>query len=175
MQTKNIVIIASLTVVSLMISLFWVVAPALMKDKIVGVFTYASADRQCFNYYKNQEKYFNDPDSAYIESSHILTKEHDETELTKYSEAILAYKSIVQVKVFALNRMGGYVSDDIICPLAADRRFDESVTRLYLVDVTLEEMNLRSEEKRKEFCTKIVKYPKDDNSEYVRKRCPEYF
>lgn len=59
---------------SLLFGLFWVIAPAHMKDKVVGLITFANTDRQCFNYYKEEEHYFNDPDSAYIESSRILTK-----------------------------------------------------------------------------------------------------
>lgn len=55
MQTKNIVIIASLTIVSLFLGLFWIVAPALMKDKVVGFINSSSADRQCCYSYIDKE------------------------------------------------------------------------------------------------------------------------
>jgi hypothetical protein len=119
MKTKNIVIISSLIIASLLLGLFWVVAPANMKDKVVGLISFASADRLCFNYYKNEKDYFKDPDSAYIESSRILTKKDDKEELRQYPVVLKEeeYDSVVQIKVRAHNSMGGYVSDNIYCPL----------------------------------------------------------
>ncbi|MDP1774069.1 MAG: hypothetical protein Q8L15_17510 [Methylobacter sp.] len=162
MQTKNIVIIASLTVVSLMFGLFWVIAPALMKDKVVGLVTFASADRQCFNYYKNKEDYFKDPDSAYIESRRILTKKDNLEELKALQEIIeidkvlkiKEYDSVVQIKVRARNSMGGYTSDDIYCPLV-DKKFNRiDLLRydvLYSIKKSTEEVELI-----KEKCTTVI-------------------
>lgn len=150
MQTKNIVIIGSLTIVSLVLGLFWVVAPALMKDKVVGVITFASTGRQCFNYYKNEKDYFKDPDSAYIESSRILTKKDDKEELSQYPVVLEddKYDSVVQIKVRARNSMGGYVSDNIYCPLSSGK-FDEIQQSLYFTEVNLKE-------EWREICAKAV-------------------
>ena len=59
-------------VTSILLGLFWVVAPALMKDKVVGLITFASTGRQCFNYYKNEKDFFKDPDSAYTLNGQVF-------------------------------------------------------------------------------------------------------
>ncbi len=113
-------------VTSRFLCLFWVVAPTLIKDKVVGLVTFSSTDRQCFNYYKNKDNYFKDPDSAYMESSLIWTKTDNLDELREHQNIIeidkviniKEYDSIVKVKVRARNSMGGYASEDIYCPLA---------------------------------------------------------
>jgi len=165
MKTKNIVILASLIITSLLFGLFWIVAPAHMKDRLVGVITSASAERQCFNYYKKD--YFKDPDSAYIESSRILTKQHDAEELKQYPLA-LKYISIVQVKVLARNSMGGYGVSDVICPLVENNTFDETETLLYLLTVA-------NEQSKKETCTKAVNIGQKYLSAGVKEYCSEYF
>ena len=119
---KNPVVIATLVISSLMFGLFWVVAPANMKDKVVGVMTFASAERQCFNYHK--ENYFKDPDSAYIENGFIRTKEEVEINPSAFVE----FDSYVILNVQAKNSMGGYGSELITCPLLNDR-FDRNVQR----------------------------------------------
>jgi hypothetical protein len=142
MKTTNIVIVASLIIVGLLFGLFWVVAPALMKDKVVSLITSESAERQCFNYYKNEINYFTDPDSAYIESSHILPKN------TTYKDEG-HYDSIIEVKVFAHNKMGGYVSDTIDCPLSKNY-FSNIDTAIYLLDKQNRKSTIENCEKMRE-------------------------
>ena len=126
---KNPVIIASLVISSLMFGLFWVVAPANMKDKVVGLLNFASAERQCFNYHK--ENYFKDPDSAYIESGLIRTRKEEMEIKGRNSLAIFEkFDSVVMVNVQAKNSMGGYGSELIMCPLVDDR-FDRAVVLSY--------------------------------------------
>lgn len=172
MQTKNIVIISSLTVIGLLLSLFWVVAPALMKDKVVGVIAFSSADRRCFNYYKNEKDYFKDPDSAYIESSDIFTKKEDQDKMIHYYPLAfgMGYDSIVEIKVRARNSMGGYVSDSIYCPY---KESDSGGRELhYNINMGI----YFSTEKLKENCEKLqtpIGYykPSDD----IKNRCAELF
>ena len=52
-----------------------------MKDKLIGVATFASNERQCFNFHKDD---FTDPDSAYLVSSFVWTKQDE----LKYNETI---------------------------------------------------------------------------------------
>lgn len=126
---KNSMVIASLVIFSLMFGLFWVVAPANMKDKVVGLLTFASAERQCFNY--NKEYYFKDPDSAYIENGFIRTKNEEMEIKGRNSLAIFEkFDSVVMVNVQAKNSMGGYGSELIMCPLV-DNRFDRAVVLSY--------------------------------------------
>lgn len=98
-NTSKIVLAVSLIVILLSLGVFWVVAPAIMKDKVVSLVSSFNNDRQCFNYYKNEKNYFINPDSAYIESSRILPKAEVNEDY--------GYSSILEVKVFAHNAMGG--------------------------------------------------------------------
>jgi hypothetical protein len=166
MKTKNIIIIASLTIISLILGLFWVVAPTPMKDKIIGLFTFASAERKCFNYYKND--YFKDPDSAYIDSSRILTREHDGVELEQYPLLDVKYKSVVQIKVLARNSMGGYAVSDIMCPLEENNTFWENSTTIYL-------MKVANEQSKKETCTKAEKIGRKYLTAQVIDYCSGYY
>lgn len=128
--------VIALTIIGFLFGMFWVIAPALMKDKVIGLITSGNPDRQCFNYYKNEENYFKDPDSAYIESSRILPKSTTYKDEYPFNlEHLLKdaeYDSIIEVKVFAHNSMGGYVSDTINCPLS-ENNFSRSNTAMYLL------------------------------------------
>ena len=165
MQTKNILIIC-LTVTGLIFGLFWVTAPALMKDKVIGLATFASAERKCFNYYKHKNDYFKDPDSAYIESSRILTKEANLSELGKYGSLFLKndeYISVVEINVYSKNSMGGYGKDKIYCPLTKSL-YTENDEDNYWVEQTIWETNLRKqircreEESPSEYCLSPLEY-----------------
>ena len=158
MKTKNIIIIASLTIISLILGLFWVIAPAPMKDKVIGLVTSLSAERQCFNYYKDDKQYFTDPDSAYIESSRLLTKESNIDELSKYPVA-LKYKyfdSVLEIKVLAHNSLGGYVSDYIHCPLIQGE-FDKSDQSEYTSDQKINSFLENVDQEHNELCAKAIK------------------
>lgn len=147
--------------VSVLFGFFWVVAPAPMKDKVVGLITFASVERQCFNYYKNEDDYFKDPDSAYIQSSKILTKKDNYRELKQYvlpprdkTEGRIKgnYDSVVVVRVMSKNSMGGYGGDDIYCALD-DGRFDGFQ---YLLDKSAYESRLRHELETKPYARHLL-------------------
>lgn len=168
---KYIVIIASL-----LLGLFWVVAPALMKDKVIGLVTSGNTDRQCFNYYKNKNDYFIDPDSAYIESSRILPKPTIIKEEYPFNlEPILKddeYDSLIEVKVFAHNSMGGYVSDTINCPMS-ENNFSKSNTDKYLLDKYNRESIIKTcEEIREKGDAKMGYQSYDDKiNDFYKKHC----
>ena len=151
MQTKNIVIIASLTVISLILGMFWVVAPANMKDKVIGFVTSGNTDRQCFNYYKNKKDYFRYPDSAYMESSYIWTKK-DELEFNKQFKLGISpysifnkYDSVVRIKVRAKNAMGDYASINLECPNWPAHLFDSDSDKVRRsIDMDLYENNVKA-------------------------------
>lgn len=111
----------------LLFGLFWVVSPENIKDKIIGLLTFASNERQCFNYYKNDKDYFKDPDSAYIVSSVILEKSYNgNSDHHEHLEELkdLIYDSILRLKVRARNSIGGYATDNIDCPLLNNKILD---------------------------------------------------
>lgn len=110
---------------------FWLLAPPHLKDKLIGVATFATAERQCFNYRK---KSFNDPFAAYVDSSHIWTKESELRTRAKEPDPIFEeFDAVISVKVYVKNRVGAYSMDFIRCPLV-DGRFDEDGTRGLMVD-----------------------------------------
>ncbi|MGA7179246.1 MAG: hypothetical protein WBX11_06630 [Thiobacillaceae bacterium] len=94
--------------------LFWLLAPANVRDRAIGLLTFASSERQCFNYHK---KDFNDPDSAYVDSSYVSTRKIE-------NERVL-----LRVKVKAKNLMGGYVTEYVECALVRGN-VDESATEM---------------------------------------------
>lgn len=145
--------VIALTIIGFLFGMFWVIAPALMKDKVIGLITFGNTDRQCFNYYKNEKDYFINPDSAYIESSRILPKSttyKDEYPFNlEYMLKDEEYDSIIEVKVFAHNSMGGYVSDTINCPLNGNN-FSKSNTDKYLLDKYHRESTIKTCEKKRE-------------------------
>lgn len=110
---------------------FWILAPAYMKDKVVGVATFYTSERQCFNYRK---AYFNDPDTAYVDGSFIWTKEREERSGVKNPDPIFEdYDEVVSVKVYAKNRLGNYIMDYVRCPLE-NGKFSETGTLSLLAD-----------------------------------------
>ena len=149
-------------VTSILLGLFWVVAPALMKDKVVGLITFASTGRQCFNYYKNEKDFFKDPDSAYIENSLIWTKKDNAEELRDHQGiieidkvlTIKQYDSVVQVKVRAHNSMGGYASEDIYCPLV-DKEFNKTNLAMYDMHYSIKK-SIEENELMKEKCATVI-------------------
>lgn len=104
-----------LVVVAAIGILFATLAPANMKDKLVGVVTFASDERRCFNFHKAD---FIDPDSAYVRDSFIWTKKNELSIGSKYPDpAYQKYEAMINVEVLAKNRMGGYVKEYVTCPL----------------------------------------------------------
>ena len=118
MKTNSLILLA-LVVIGV---LFATLAPAAMKDKLIGLTTFATNERRCFNFHKDD---FNDPDSAYIDHSFISQKDNR-------SHAFLSreYKEMLQVKVRVKNQMGAYDWDYVSCPLV-EGKFDETASRLY--------------------------------------------
>lgn len=116
-STKYILIIL---VTGALFSSFWSVSSALTKDRLIGAFTFFQADRKCFNYHKSNN-YFKNPDSAYIVSSILLTKENNRRELKQNYPHIFSedyhYPGIVELEVSAMNSMGGYASSKVNCPI----------------------------------------------------------
>lgn len=92
-----------------------IAAPANMKDKLVGLAKFATDERKCFNFYKND---FVDPDSAYVTHSFIWTKKDELSSGSEYADrAYQKYEAMINVEVFAKNNMGGYVKEYVTCPL----------------------------------------------------------
>lgn len=120
MKTNYLILLA----VAVSGTLFAILAPANIKDKLIGVATFATNERQCFNFHKSD---FNDPDSAYLEDSFIWTKEDELSSVGQAlaREAYLKHDAILNIKVRAKNRMGAYVQEYVECPLV-NGRFDES-------------------------------------------------
>jgi hypothetical protein len=121
LKTNSLVLLA----VAVCGALFAILAPANMKDKLIGVATFATNERQCFNFHK---KYFIDPDSAYFESSYILTRKdklESYKELNLYTDpAFDKYEAMLNIQVKAKNHMGGYVTEHVECPII-NGRFNE--------------------------------------------------
>jgi len=119
-RNTNKYLIITIVSIGIILGVLLNISSALTRDRIVGLVAFATDERKCFNYYKDDD-YFKDPDSAYIDSSTILTKKNDKEELKLYYPHILdkksSFNSIIEVNVFAKNSMGGYVSDKIECPL----------------------------------------------------------
>jgi len=116
-----------IVVIGILFGLFWSASSPLTKDKVIGLVTFNTIERECFNFYKNEDNYFKDPDSAYIDSSTILTIEHDKDALIlkhpylfkndAVSEEVVPPHSVILVKVYAKNGLGGYVHSEISCPI----------------------------------------------------------
>ena len=101
-------------------SLFVILAPANMKDKLIGVATFATNERQCFNFHK---KYFIDPDSAYVDSSYVQSRK-EQLEIKKSVGFYIdhdfdKYGAMMYLKVKAKNAMGGYVTENVECPIVS--------------------------------------------------------
>jgi len=93
--------------------LFMLFAPPNIKDHVIGVVSFASSERQCFNFHKED---FNDPYSAYIESSYVWSRK-DENGSVGRDSVFGEYDAVLRIKARAKNKMGGYVSENIECPL----------------------------------------------------------
>lgn len=110
---------------------FWLLAPAAIKDRLVGLATFNTDERQCFNLYK---EHLNDPESAYLEKSFVWTKEWEAKYRGVNPDPIYKkYDSVLKVQIRAKNRMGGYVDQWVQCPLL-NGRFDRHTTEMYRID-----------------------------------------
>ena len=117
MKTKTIFYITIPTITVL----FFLLAPPNIKDRAISVVTFATSERQCFNFYKPD---FNDPDSAYVESSYVWSRENAKS-VGSDEFTYETYDAVLRVKTRAKNLMGGYGSDVIECPLI-NGKFDKS-------------------------------------------------
>lgn len=117
-------------------ALFWVFAPAHVKDRVVGVATFATNERQCFNFNK---KGFGDPDTAYLVSSRIWTRENEqEYNKDKPDPIFEKYESVLMVEARAKNPMGGYVSVSLGCPLVHGE-FNDMAAGIYRFEKAFQE------------------------------------
>ena len=107
MQAKNLGLLIGLLLLAF---LSWVVSPPHIKDKIVGIGTFFTMERQCFNSHKSD---FIDPYSAYEDQEYTLVTE-----------------SLVKLKVRAKNRMGAYIADNVECPIL-DGKISKTDNLLY--------------------------------------------
>ena len=101
-------------------TLFAILAPANMKDKMMGVATFATNERQCFNFHK---KYFIDPDSAYLDSSYVQSRK-EQLEFKKSMGFYIdpdfdKYGAMMYLQIKARNSMGGYVTENVECPIVS--------------------------------------------------------
>lgn len=119
---------------------YWL-APAQTKDKIIGLASFATDERRCFNYHRSS---FVDPESAYVADSYIWTKENELHSMKVVAspgdniedmmdQVFKKYDAILRVNAYAKNRMGGYVSETVECPLI-DGHFDEHAAFMYKYD-----------------------------------------
>jgi hypothetical protein len=100
---------------------------------VIGVFTFATDERRCFNFHK---KDFIDPESAYLDSSFIWTKKDEQETAKEHASSVFDnYEAVLNVKVFARNRMGGYVSNYLECPLV-NGHFDEHAAFMFQYEST---------------------------------------
>lgn len=107
--------------IPIIISLFFLLAPPNIKDRAIGVVTFATSERRCFNFYKPE---FNDPNSAYVESSYVWSRENAKS-VGSGEFTYETYDAILRVKTRAKNLMGGYGSEVIECPLI-NGKFDRN-------------------------------------------------
>ena len=108
--------------------LFFLFAPGLYKDKLVGLATFNSDERKCFNHYKEALK---NPSSAYLISSYILKKETLKgMAKEKLEEEFGEYDAILKVKLQAKNGFGAYGAMYVGCPLV-NGKFNDNETFLY--------------------------------------------
>lgn len=106
---KTLLIIAFLALCS---GAFWLFAPPYVKDKLYGVVTFNTPERQCFKEHLNS---FHDPATAYIDGSYTWTKDD---EVKSGGEEIDLFKNtneIIRVKVRAKNKMGAYTATYVGC------------------------------------------------------------
>lgn len=95
--------------------LFVLLAPPQYKDKIIGLATFYTDERKCFNHHKETLK---DPSSAYLVSSFIHTKELEKSiRPNNMDPAFDKYDEILYVKIQAKNVFGAYGSMYVECPL----------------------------------------------------------
>lgn len=111
--------------------LFWFAGPAYLKDRIRGVVTFATDERRCFSFHKDD---FKDPETAYVESSYVWTKANETKSSQYYTDPVFTkYDAVIKVKVRAKNAMGGYVSEHVECPLV-NSSFDEYAASMHRLD-----------------------------------------
>ncbi len=116
-------------------ALFWLFAPAHVKDRVVGAATFATNERQCFEYYR---KDFNDPDSAYLVGSRIWTRDDErQYNAAKPDRIFETYEAMLTVEARAKNKMGGYVQVSLGCPLVHGE-FDDLAAGIYRLGRELE-------------------------------------
>jgi len=135
-MNPKIIIVISIVVLT---GAFLLFASAPAKDHLVGLVTFATDERQCFNLYKED---FYDPATAYVEESFVWTKAKEE-QMSKPSlrnPLYYKYDTVLNVKVHAKNRMGGYVVNWLVCPLL-NGRFDRHTVEMYRIDEDMK--NLR--------------------------------
>jgi hypothetical protein len=104
-------------------ALLWFIAPAYIKDRVYGLLTFQSNERQCFKFHRSR---FNDPDTAYVEGAYVWSKDN-ETKFPrspKPNPVFAKYEAVVRVQLRARNSLGAYVPGEIECPLI-DGAFNE--------------------------------------------------
>ena len=109
-----------------------------------------------------------------------MTKKDDKEELRQYPVVLKEeeYDSVVQIKVRAHNSMGGYVSDNIYCPLNNEYSFLSFISfSITQVEYSIDESFYNSEADMKEFCAKIVasEVQTINIDKRVKEGCERYF
>ena len=117
---------------------FALFAPEYQKDKVLALFTSGTNERQCFNYHKNNMEAFNDPSTAYLSKSYVLTKESDSVLFKEFSgSAFETHDSLLIVVAQTKNSYGAYGKSTLKCVLV-NEQFDRSATLSLLTDIYLE-------------------------------------
>lgn len=127
MSSQKFIIIGGILLASV---ISWQISPPHIKDRLIGVSTILSNERQCFNFHKDRYK---DPHTAYILSSYVKTKE-DEIRLNpKPDIKFEKYDSFIIVITRAKNSFGAYGDLVIECPLI-DGQFNETQALIHSIN-----------------------------------------
>jgi hypothetical protein len=123
MRGKLMIISASILSASL---IGWPLLNEAQKDSLIGVATFSTDERKCFNIHVDD---YRDPSSAYIASSYVWTKELEEKYPTGIGKTFDEYDAVIRVKVHAKNGFGAYSKNYIECPLVDGKLNDREARR----------------------------------------------
>ena len=110
-------------------------APEYMKDRVLGVATFATSERRCFNFHKPD---FKDPETAYLEESYVWSKDDHANYGGSENDTFSKYDAVIRVKVRAKNSMAAYTSEYIECPLIRGS-FDNHAAFMHRMETRLRE------------------------------------
>jgi hypothetical protein len=138
------VVIILIVVLAFIIGGFWILAPALQKDKVVAIFTNKTNERQCFTANKVSLR---DPDTAYLYDSTVYERDdyssalfgYDTNLYNRYKDIIKDYDSAIVVTAKAKNAYGAYGDTSFLCVLS-NGRFYKSTNDTFQFRIKVEDL-----------------------------------